>query len=224
MYLTHERNLAATSEAMDMHRTSLVYRFKKINTLIGEDFDDYRERMYLILSYEFKSNVRETWCVILVSESWHILLRITAHPRGAFISVGDWTPTEKDLLLLTTCRSGSLNSDWDEPSHCINTGLQPEVAQSLTLIGRHFPMILYTEIRQIQECFGILAARCASCSCMTYFYCPPLQSCRRLYQLRDWLPADTSHTMYFAFPESHTTSAGFCIESSFFPDGGSLWH
>ena len=33
------------------------------------DFDDYRDRMYLILSYEFKSNVRETWCVILVSES-----------------------------------------------------------------------------------------------------------------------------------------------------------
>ena len=29
-------------------------------------------------------------------------------PRGAFISVGDCTPTEKDLLLLTTCRSGSL--------------------------------------------------------------------------------------------------------------------
>ena len=52
MYLTHERNLAATAEAMDMHRTSLVYRFKKINTLIGEDFDNYRERMYLILSYE----------------------------------------------------------------------------------------------------------------------------------------------------------------------------
>ena len=69
MYLTHERNLVATSEAMDMHRTSLVYRFKKINTLIGKDFDDYRDRMYLILSYEFKSNVREIWCVILVSES-----------------------------------------------------------------------------------------------------------------------------------------------------------
>ena len=29
MYLTHERNLAATSEAMDMHRTSLVYRVKR---------------------------------------------------------------------------------------------------------------------------------------------------------------------------------------------------
>ncbi len=52
MYLVHERNLMATANAMDMHRTSLVYRFKKINSLIGDDFDDYNERMYLILSYE----------------------------------------------------------------------------------------------------------------------------------------------------------------------------
>ncbi len=29
-------------------------------------------------------------------------------PRGAFISVGDCTSSEKDLLLLNTCRSGSL--------------------------------------------------------------------------------------------------------------------
>ncbi|MCI9151785.1 MAG: PucR family transcriptional regulator [Lachnospiraceae bacterium] len=52
MYLIHERNLAATSEAMEMHRSSLVYRFRKINALIGENFEDCRERMYLILSYE----------------------------------------------------------------------------------------------------------------------------------------------------------------------------
>lgn len=52
MYLTHERNLAATAEAMDMHRSSLVYRFKKIHSLLEDDFEDYRERMYLILSYE----------------------------------------------------------------------------------------------------------------------------------------------------------------------------
>lgn len=52
MYLIHERNLVATAEAMKMHRSSLVYRFRKINTLIGEDFEDFRERMYLILSYE----------------------------------------------------------------------------------------------------------------------------------------------------------------------------
>ena len=34
--------------------------------------------------------------------SWHIPIRITAHPRGAFISVGDWTHTETNLLSLTT--------------------------------------------------------------------------------------------------------------------------
>ena len=84
-----------------------------------------------VVYLKFKSNARETWCVILVSASWHLLFRITAlytpfrsaqnhclpdnvRPRGAFISVGDWTPTEKYLLLLTTCRSGSLNSDWGE--------------------------------------------------------------------------------------------------------------
>lgn len=52
IYLTHERNLASAAAAMDMHRTSLVYRFKKINSLIGEDFDNYKERMHMILSYE----------------------------------------------------------------------------------------------------------------------------------------------------------------------------
>lgn len=52
MYLIHERNLVSTAEAMDMHRTSLVYRFKKINQLIDDNFDDYRERLYMILSYE----------------------------------------------------------------------------------------------------------------------------------------------------------------------------
>ena len=45
--------------------------------------------------------------------SWHIPIRITAHSRGAFISVGDLTPTETNLLLLTTWRSGSL-FDWDK--------------------------------------------------------------------------------------------------------------
>ena len=49
----------------------------------------------------FKSNVRETWRVILVSVSWHILYRITAHPRGAFISIGDkiFCPQPIDICL-----------------------------------------------------------------------------------------------------------------------------
>ena len=57
MYLINERNIAAASAAMDMHRTSLVYRFKKINALIGEDFEDYKERQYMILSYEMNRPV-----------------------------------------------------------------------------------------------------------------------------------------------------------------------
>ena len=32
---------------------------------------------------KFKSNARETWCMILVSESWHILLRITSESLHA---------------------------------------------------------------------------------------------------------------------------------------------
>ena len=34
---------------------------------------------------------------------------------------------------------------------------------------------LILSILKLQECLGILAARCASCNCMTYFYCTPLQ-------------------------------------------------
>lgn len=52
MYLINNQNLAATSDAMDMHRSSLIYRFKKITEIIGEDYGDYKERLYLILSYE----------------------------------------------------------------------------------------------------------------------------------------------------------------------------
>jgi hypothetical protein len=52
MYLVHERNIATTAAAMHMHRNSLVYRIKRINTLIGDNFESSRERLYLILSYE----------------------------------------------------------------------------------------------------------------------------------------------------------------------------
>ena len=51
----------------------------------------------------------------------------------------------------------------------------------------------------VQECRGILAARCASCNCMTYFSCAPLQSCRRLYRLGDLLPADILNAHYDLF-------------------------
>ena len=58
------------------------------------------------------SNARETWCVILVSESWHILLRITAHlhfvPVGAKpLSPRQCAPSRSGYL------SRSLNSHWE---------------------------------------------------------------------------------------------------------------
>ena len=57
--------------------------------------------------------------------------------------------------------------------------------QMAELFQRDKSIISSSTLILIQECLGILAARCASCNCMTYFYCAPLQSCRRLYQLGD---------------------------------------
>ena len=51
-YLVCERNITAAAEAMFIHRNTLIYRLKKINSIISFDYDDYRERQYLILSYE----------------------------------------------------------------------------------------------------------------------------------------------------------------------------
>lgn len=51
LYLVHERNIAATSAAMFMHRNSIVYRIKRIESLVGSDFEDAAERQYLMLSY-----------------------------------------------------------------------------------------------------------------------------------------------------------------------------
>lgn len=52
MYLLYERNMGAAADAMHMHRSSLSYRFRKIISLIGDDFEDPKERQYLMMSYE----------------------------------------------------------------------------------------------------------------------------------------------------------------------------
>ena len=49
-------------------------------------------------------------------------------------------------------------------------------AYTISLIDTYTSSCLsFTILFTIQECLGILAARCASCNCMTYFYCAPLQ-------------------------------------------------
>ena len=51
-YLINERNIAATAKALFMHRNTLVYRLKKISELVAIDYDDFNERLHIILSYE----------------------------------------------------------------------------------------------------------------------------------------------------------------------------
>lgn len=52
VYLTSERNMALTAQKMYMHRNTLVYRLKKLNSMVSIDYEDYNERHHLILSYE----------------------------------------------------------------------------------------------------------------------------------------------------------------------------
>lgn len=52
MFLLYERNIGAAADAMNMHRSSLTYRLKKIYSLIGNNFENARNRQYLIISYE----------------------------------------------------------------------------------------------------------------------------------------------------------------------------
>lgn len=51
-YLICERNITAASEALHVHRNTLVYQLKKIDSIISFSYDDYRERQHMILSFE----------------------------------------------------------------------------------------------------------------------------------------------------------------------------
>lgn len=51
-YLTCERNMTAASEMLHIHRNTLVYQMKKIDSIISVPYDDYRERQHMILSFE----------------------------------------------------------------------------------------------------------------------------------------------------------------------------
>lgn len=49
-YLLHERDIPRTSEALIIHRTTLLYRLKKIQSLIQVNLEDPWQRLYLMLS------------------------------------------------------------------------------------------------------------------------------------------------------------------------------
>ncbi len=59
MYYLNDRNLVQTAKAMNMHRSSLNYRFDKIIELLGELPASAAERYYYILSYQFQNSASE---------------------------------------------------------------------------------------------------------------------------------------------------------------------
>lgn len=64
MYLICERNSIVASNEMFIHRNTLIYRLKKIDSLVNIDYENYDERRYLILSYEMVTRSREQQRII----------------------------------------------------------------------------------------------------------------------------------------------------------------
>lgn len=50
VYLEHERNIPETSEVLIIHRTTLIYRLKKIQAITNLNLEDPEVRLYLLLS------------------------------------------------------------------------------------------------------------------------------------------------------------------------------
>ena len=49
-YLLCERDIPKTSQTLIIHRTTLLYRLKKIESLVNLSLDDPGQRLYLLLS------------------------------------------------------------------------------------------------------------------------------------------------------------------------------
>ena len=50
-YLTNERALLRTADLLDIHRTTLLYRIRRIEELTGLHLDDEKTRFDLLLSF-----------------------------------------------------------------------------------------------------------------------------------------------------------------------------
>ncbi len=56
-YLHNERDRVKTSDDLYIHKNTLVYRLKKLETLFGIDFDDTYDREYLLISINSMNNL-----------------------------------------------------------------------------------------------------------------------------------------------------------------------
>lgn len=52
VFLVRERDIPRTSQELIIHRTTLLYRLKKIQSLTGVSLDDSQTRLYLLLSFK----------------------------------------------------------------------------------------------------------------------------------------------------------------------------
>ena len=59
MFLINERDIPKTAQALIIHRTTLIYRLKKIQSIISIDLEDPDQRLYLLLSFRLLESERE---------------------------------------------------------------------------------------------------------------------------------------------------------------------
>ena len=52
VFLVRERDIPRTSQELIIHRTTLLYRLKKIQSITGLSLDDAQTRLYLLLSFK----------------------------------------------------------------------------------------------------------------------------------------------------------------------------
>ena len=51
VYLTHERNSTLTAQILKIHRSTLPHRLERIEMLTGMNLDDFKTRLYLLMSF-----------------------------------------------------------------------------------------------------------------------------------------------------------------------------
>ena len=49
-YPQNDRNLARTAELLEIHRSTLLFRMRKINELVKANYTNFDARLYLLLS------------------------------------------------------------------------------------------------------------------------------------------------------------------------------
>jgi hypothetical protein len=52
LYMKHRYNVTQTAEALFIHRTTMLFRLRRIELLTGIDWDDWKERLHMAITFE----------------------------------------------------------------------------------------------------------------------------------------------------------------------------